>query len=179
MRKADSLPFYEPLGARPVAIAHRGGNAANVIDPRTGKTIADKQNTLAAFESAAKLGFPYIETDVATTVDGELVTFHGSGTPRQKYWTTPEIPKPRVIDGMTFAQTREILIGGEQIPILAEALASFPEMRFFVDPKTSRSVEALARVLAETNAYDRVCVGAFSEKRNREFAEKMAALEKT
>jgi glycerophosphoryl diester phosphodiesterase len=176
MLKAEQLPCYEPLADGQVAIAHRGGNAANAVN--LGGGLLDKQNTLAAFESASRLGVPYCETDVVATRDGQLLTFHGSGTPRQRFVTTPEIPTRRQIENMTLAQTRQIRIGGEPIPTLAEVLDSLPGMRFFIDPKTDTAVELLPDVLVSTNSFDRVCVGAFKEKRNRRFAEIMTVQER-
>ena len=45
----------------PLAIAHRGGMA---LAP---------ENTLAAFARATSLGLTYLETDVHTTRDGQVV----------------------------------------------------------------------------------------------------------
>ena len=51
-----------------LAFAHRGG--AHHPD------IAGLENTLAAFDHAVKLGYQYLETDVHTTSDGVLLSFH-------------------------------------------------------------------------------------------------------
>src|SRR5215469_3434029 len=49
---------------RPVAFAHRGGAAHR------------PENSWAAFEYAASLGYAYLETDARSTADGALIAFH-------------------------------------------------------------------------------------------------------
>src|SRR5712691_11049939 len=66
-QKTSSNSFWD-TNQKPIIIAHRGGNA----------TGADKENTLAAFNSAHDLGYIYGETDVIRTADGQVVAIHGS-----------------------------------------------------------------------------------------------------
>ena len=49
---------------RPLAFAHRGGAARQ------------PENSLLAFENAARLGYAYLETDARSTADGKLIAFH-------------------------------------------------------------------------------------------------------
>jgi glycerophosphoryl diester phosphodiesterase len=65
-KAASDYPFYD-LG-QPIAVAHRGGDAAG----------PENQNTLAAFDSASRQGFVYGETDVVTTSDGVPIISHDS-----------------------------------------------------------------------------------------------------
>ena len=61
-------PFLNHNGI--LAFAHRG-------DQESGP-----ENTMIAFEGAARLGFEYIETDVQATSDGVLVIFHDDNLER-------------------------------------------------------------------------------------------------
>src|SRR5207249_10749746 len=46
-----------------------------------------------------------------------------------------------------------------------DLLGAFPEARINVDPKHDASVEPLAAVLHRCRAVERVCIGAFSDRR--------------
>lgn len=134
---------------RPLAIAHRGG------------TEAAPENSLAAFRAATELGFRYLETDVHLTADGVLVAFHDDALDRVTDATglVAELPASVV------ASAR---IGGtEPIPTLDELLERFPDTRFNIDPKSDHTVVALVAALRRHRAFDRVCLGAFSDDRLR------------
>jgi glycerophosphoryl diester phosphodiesterase len=55
--------------------------------------------------------------------------------------------------------------GTEPIPLLEDVLGTWPDLRVNIDPKADTAVEPLAEVLRRTNAVDRVCVAAFSDRR--------------
>jgi glycerophosphoryl diester phosphodiesterase len=55
--------------------------------------------------------------------------------------------------------------GGVQVPRLEQILERFPEARLVIDPKTDRGVAPLAALLDRFAAWERVCVGAFSDVR--------------
>jgi glycerophosphoryl diester phosphodiesterase len=178
MKTHEDLAFYEGAHAGPIAIPHRGGDGANEIS--ADGNIVDKQNTMAAFRSAARAlvehGLPqYAETDLTTTNDDALLALHGSGTPRQRLVTTLEIPTRSEISRMSAAQVAaSVRIGGEKIPRLEEVLEELPEMHIFVDPKTDAAAIALAGMLKVNKRYsDRICVGSFSKQRNQGFADLM------
>ncbi len=146
----------------PWLVAHRGGSA---LAP---------ENTLAAFERAAALGADAIETDVRLTADGVVVTFHDEDTARL-------LGAPGTVEDRAFAALAALDAGhgfspdggrtfplrgaGLAVPSLAETLARWPALRFNVDAKTddARLAEALARVVRDARAEDRVCVGSFSD----------------
>jgi len=131
----------------PKAFAHRGG---------AGEW---PENTLPAFQGAVDLGYRYLETDVHLTADGVLVAFHDDRLDR----VTDGVGIISELPYETVARAR--VDGREPIPLFEELLRAFPDVRINVDPKHDASVEPLAKVLLDTGAVDRVCIGAFSDQR--------------
>lgn len=138
-------PFLDHPG--PIAFAHRGGAADGL------------ENTLAQFRRAVEAGYRYLETDVHTTADGELVAFHDDTL-------------DRVTDGagriadLPWQDVRQARVAGrEPVPLFEELLETFPEARWNVDMKAEPSLKPLLALLERMNAWDRVCVGSFSEAR--------------
>lgn len=138
-------PFLDhPL---PIAFAHRGGSDAA------------PENTIEAFEHAVGLGYHFLETDIHATRDGKLVAFHDETLERLS-------GQPGRVDELTSDELRRVEIAGRyRIPFLDELLASWPQTRINIDPKSDRAAELLPDVLARTAAIDRVCVGSFSGRR--------------
>ena len=134
----------------PLAFAHRGG-AADC-----------PENTMAAFEHAVRLGYRYLETDVHATADRMVVAFHDDILDR----VTDR--SGRIAD-LHWAEVRRARIGDHQVPLLEDLLATWPDVRVNIDPKHDASVGPLVEVLRRTNAYERVCVGAFSDRRLARF----------
>lgn len=104
-------------------------------------------------------GYRYIETDVHTTRDGRLVAFHD---------TTLD----RVTDGagriadLPWSQVSHARVGGQEpVPLFEELLETFPEVRWNVDLKAEPALRPLLDLIARARAWDRVCVGSFSEAR--------------
>lgn len=148
MHQLPDLPFYDATG--PLAIAHRGGDAAG----------AEKENSMAAFQSAVAAGFHYIETDVITSSDGIAHAVHGAKNRREQQRSN--LPVRSWLESLRADHIRQhVRIGGEPIPTLEEALLSFPGVHFFIDPKTWRSVEPLAAIIRKHRLHSRVSVGAF------------------
>ena len=70
------------------------------------------------------------------------------------------------INELTWAEIEPARVGGtEPIPRFDELLAAWPDVRFNIDPKHDRAVDALARSIDAAGAIDRVIIGAFSDKR--------------
>ncbi|MFJ8092635.1 glycerophosphodiester phosphodiesterase [Streptomyces griseofuscus] len=145
MTTAIRHPYLDHPG--PLAFAHRGGAADGV------------ENTAAQFRRAVELGYRYIETDVHATADGRLVAFHD---------TTLD----RVTDGagriadLPWSEVRRARVGGrEPVPLFEELLETFPEVRWNIDIKAEPALRPLLDLLERTGAWDRVCVGSFSEAR--------------
>ena len=157
-------PFYDLAESmyqgNPIAIAHRGGDAAG----------AAKENTLVQFQSASDARIWYGETDVVATKDGQPLVLHGSRSMAQQERTGQ--PLRASIESLTYREVcDEVRIDGEPVPHLAELLSTFPDMRFYIDPKTSAAVKPMADVINQLRAHDRVSVGAFSWGRTRAVAE--------
>jgi glycerophosphoryl diester phosphodiesterase len=131
----------------PIAFAHRGG------------TGAYPENSWRAFEHAVGLGYAYLETDVHATADGALIAFHDETLDRVTDAAGP-------VAGLPWAVVAAARIGGsEPIPLLADLLGAWPDVRFNIDVKAAAAVGPLAQVLARTAAWDRVCVTSFSGRR--------------
>jgi len=140
-----AFPFLDWPG--PLAFAHRGG-ASEV-----------PENTMPAFEHAVRLGYRYVETDVHVTRDGELLAFHDRRLDRVT-------DRTGVIGQLPWSVVKEARVDGrEPIPRFEDLLGAWPDLRVNVDPKHDAAVEPLAEVLKRTGAVDRVCVGAFSDRR--------------
>jgi glycerophosphoryl diester phosphodiesterase len=138
-------PYLDHPG--PIAFAHRGGSADGL------------ENTALQFRRAAEAGYRYMETDVHVTADGALVAFHDDTL-------------DRVTDGagriadLPWSEVRQARVAGrEPVPLFAELLESFPEVRWNVDVKREGALLPLLELLESTGAWDRVCVGSFSEAR--------------
>lgn len=130
-----------------LAFAHRGGAGAW------------PENTMPAFQGAVDLGYRYVETDVHATADGVLLAFHDDQL-------------DRVTDGygiiadMNYADVRKARVNGiEPIPLLSDMLSAWPELRVNIDPKRDNAVAPLIKTLRDMDAIERVCIGAFSDKR--------------
>ncbi len=114
---------------------------------------------MPAFENAVSLGYSYVETDVHITRDGVLVAFHDESLDR----VTDS--KGRIRD-LSWAQVSSARVAGvEPIPRLEDILGTWPGLRVNIDPKHDSAVEALAEALRRTNSVERVCLGAFSDRR--------------
>ncbi len=138
-------PYLDHPG--PIAFAHRGGAADGL------------ENTAAQFRRAAEAGYRYMETDVHATADGKLVAFH-------------DATLDRVTDGsgriadLHWKDVRHARVAGvEPIALFEELLESFPEVRWNVDVKAEAALHPLLNLIARTRAWNRVCVGSFSEPR--------------
>src|SRR3984957_10746032 len=134
---------------RPIAFAHRGG-AGHA-----------PENSWAAFEYAARLGYAYLETDARATADGKLVAFHDRTLDRVTDATGP-------INALSYREVAALRVSGtEPIPLLEDLLGAWPDVRFNIDLKDAAGIWMLPDVLRRTGAWDRVCVTSFSGNRLR------------
>ncbi|MBZ9640296.1 glycerophosphodiester phosphodiesterase [Streptomyces sp. PSKA30] len=138
-------PFLDHPG--PIAFAHRGGAAEGL------------ENTVLQFRRAVEAGYRYIETDVHATRDGRIVAFH-------------DATLDRVTDGagriadLPWDDVRHARVAGrEPVPLFEELLETFPDVRWNVDLKAESSLHPFLELIERTDAWDRICVGSFSEAR--------------
>jgi glycerophosphoryl diester phosphodiesterase len=131
----------------PIPFAHRGG---------AGEW---PENTMPAFESAVRLGYRYVETDVHVTADGVLLAFHDDVLDRVT-------DRSGIIAELPWSEVQKAKVNGrEPIPRLEDLLGGFPDLRVNIDPKHDAAVAPLIEVIEKTSALDRVCVGSFSDCR--------------
>ena len=140
-------PYLDHPG--PIALAHRGG------------TEAATENSMEAFSHAIEtLGYRYLETDAHATKDGVLVAFHDDRLDR----VTDRMGQ---ISELTWAEIKGVrMAGGEQIPLLEDLMTAWPHVRLNIDPKTDAAASLLPDVIDRVGfELDRLCLGAFSDKR--------------
>lgn len=114
---------------------------------------------MPAFEGAVALGYRYVETDVHVTADGVVMAFHDDHLDRVT-------DRTGAIADLPWSEVREARVDGrEPIPRLEDLLGAWPDLRINIDPKHDEVVEPLATVLTRTGSIDRVCIGAFSDRR--------------
>jgi glycerophosphoryl diester phosphodiesterase len=141
----------------PLVIAHRGaaGDAP--------------ENTIEAFQEAVDLGCRYLETDAHVTRDGVVVAFHDARLDRVT-------DRSGAIRDLTIAEVEQADAGfrfgsgafrgrGVRVPRLETILTRWPDARVNIDPKDDHTVEPLVALLDRLDAWERVCVGAFSDAR--------------
>ncbi len=149
-------------GSTTLAFAHRGGGGDA------------PENTLPAFEAAVALGYRYLETDVHLTKDGVLLAFHDNVLDR----ITDHVG--RIID-LTVAEVRQADAGfsftpdggttypfrgtGVVIPTLEELLTRWDDVFLNIDAKSDETVAPLVELLRRLNAFGRICIGSFSDRR--------------
>ncbi|MDX2603571.1 glycerophosphodiester phosphodiesterase [Streptomyces caniscabiei] len=138
-------PYLDHPG--PIAFAHRGGAADGL------------ENTMAQFRRAVESGYRYIETDVHASRDGRLVAFHDATLDRMTDGAG------RIADLMWKEISHARVAGVEPVPLFEELLEEFPDVRWNVDVKAEPALHPLLNLIARTDAWDRVCVGSFSESR--------------
>ncbi len=145
-----------------IAFAHRGGGGEA------------PENTLPAFEAAVAMGYRYLETDVHVTGDGVLLAFHDSSLDR----LTDHAGR---ISRLSLAEVREADAGytfsldggltfpfrgtGVVIPTLEELLTRWDDVSLNIDAKADDTVAPLVAIISRLNAFDRVCIGSFSDHR--------------
>ena len=138
-------PFFEDYSF--FGFVHRGGDEV------------ETENTIEAFKYSSDLGFVFIETDVQATKDGHIVIFHDASLKRMAGVN-------KSINELTLKEINEInLLGGGKIPLLSEALETFPDLRFNIDIKTEDALEETIQIIKKMNFLDKTCLASFSSSR--------------
>ncbi|HEY2507362.1 MAG TPA: glycerophosphodiester phosphodiesterase [Streptosporangiaceae bacterium] len=132
---------------RPLAFAHRGGAGQF------------PENSWRAFEHAVGLGYVYLETDVHATADGTVVAFHDKTLDRVTD------ARGRIAELSTADVLAARIDGTDPIPLLAELITAWPDVRFNIDVKDEPAIGPLVDVLKATDCWDRVCLTSFSGRR--------------
>jgi glycerophosphoryl diester phosphodiesterase len=140
-------------------IAHRGASAYA------------PENTLAAFELAARQGADMIELDVQRSADGVLVIFHDDTTER---WDG----RKRLASACTLAELLALDIGGAKVATLAETCAFAREhsMRMNVELKDAGFGAEVAQMLRAERVEELVLISSFVEAALMEIAAANPAL---
>jgi|HubBroStandDraft_6_1064221.scaffolds.fasta_scaffold02589_4 glycerophosphoryl diester phosphodiesterase len=149
-------------GSTTIAFAHRGGGGEA------------PENTLPAFEAAVAMGYRYLETDVHLTRDGVLLAFHDSSLERLT-------DRAGSIGDLSLAEVREADAGhafspdgglsypfrgkGVVVPTLEELLTRWNDVFINIDAKADNTVAPLVDLVTRLDAFSRVCIGSFSDRR--------------
>ncbi|GAA1845336.1 glycerophosphodiester phosphodiesterase family protein [Microbacterium koreense] len=147
---ADRHPFFS--AAAPRVLAHRG----LVSEPDASDGIAE--NTVAAVAAAQAIGIDIVESDCHLTSDGHVVLFHDDDLVRVA-------DDPRRVDAVSLAELESLMADKGGLLTLAQALETFPTLRFNLDVKSEQVADPLGRLIAP--AADRVLVASFSDARRR------------
>ena len=108
-----------------IPFAHRGGSYDFC------------ENTLDAFNNSINLGYRHIETDVRHTKDNKLIIFHDPDLKRILGLDTK-------IENLNYEELKNIKIfETHTIPLLDDALSSWPEINFNIEPKSLESAHLL------------------------------------
>lgn len=119
------------------------------------------ENTHSAFRAALEAGADWLETDVNTTADGQVVVFHDATLNRL-------CGVPGLVSATTWDELQNLpLVGGGKIPRLIDVLTDFPNTRFNIDLKDDGAADRITEVLKEAGAIDRVRLASFSESRHQ------------
>ncbi len=131
---------------------------------------------MAAFQGAVDLGYRYIETDLHVSRDHKVVIFHddnlnrlteGRGRFQDHDWKSL-----RTLDtGHNFDPAADHPWRGRglRMPLLEEALHTFPEVHFNLDLKQPGIESVVAAEIQRLGVAERVLVGAFFDVRVRRF----------
>ena len=129
---------------------------------------------MVAFQGAVDLGYRYLETDLHVSRDGKVVIFHDDTLERLtdgvgRFWDH-DWESLRTLDAAhTFDPEHGFSRRGTGIgmPLLAEAVSTFPNVQFNLDLKQPGIEAAVADEVRRLGIEDRVLIGSFYDLRVR------------
>ena len=132
-----------------IGLSHRG-NAKRFIE-----------NSFEAFNSVIQMGYKYIETDLRMTLDREVIAFHD-----------PDLKRLFNLDlqvkDLTFNEIANLFKEKNcTLLTLEDSLKKFPDTHFNIDLKVEEVIQDSIKVVADLNAFDRVCFASFYSSRTR------------
>ena len=117
-----------------MAYASRSGGGPVEIIGHRGSPRRQRENTLPSFRQAFADGAVAVELDVHGTTDGVVVVHHDHATNSRVGDSGPVL----VLARSTLVELQSVLVGGERIPTLNEALAVAPlDATVYVEVKAS------------------------------------------
>lgn len=133
-----------------IGLSHRG-NSKKFIE-----------NSFEAFNSVIQMGYKYIETDLRMTLDREVIAFHD-----------PDLKRLFNLDlqvkDLTFNEIANLFKEKNcTLLSLEDSLNKFPEINFNIDLKVEEVIQDSIKVVADLNAFDRVCFASFHSSHTRE-----------
>jgi glycerophosphoryl diester phosphodiesterase len=144
-------PYYHGAAA-PRALAHRGRVT------RAGEDSSVFDNSALALAAADAAGVQYIETDCRATADGDAVLFHDETLQRL-------LGDPRPVAEVSTKELTRLFAAHGGLLTLAEALDSFPLLRFNIDVKAPDAAMDVGRAVAAHGA--RTLLTSFHDRNRR------------
>ena len=132
-----------------IGLSHRG-NSKKFIE-----------NSFEAFNSVFHMGYKYIETDLRITLDKKIIAFHD-----------PDLKRLFNLDlqvkDLTFNEISNLYKEKNcSLLTLEDALKKFPDIHFNIDLKVEEVIQDSIKVVADLNAFDRVCFASFHSSHTR------------
>ncbi|WP_245645153.1 glycerophosphodiester phosphodiesterase family protein [Pseudonocardia acaciae] len=144
------IPHPYRAGPYPRALVHRGWQLGE---------LAGMENSMASFRRALAEGFRYLEIDVHATSDGVVVVAHDATLDRTTDAVGPIAEQP-------WERVRRARVGGrEPVTSLRAVIEELPNALLNIDVKAGPAVRPTLELLAETDAWRRVCLASFSAVR--------------
>jgi len=126
-----------------IGLSHRG-NSKKFIE-----------NSFEAFNSVVSMGYKYIETDLRMTLDGEVIAFHDSNLKRL-------FNLDLEVRDLTYNEISKLFKNQKcNLLTLEDTLKDFPEIYFNIDLKTKEVIKDSIDIVADLNAFERVCFASF------------------
>lgn len=132
-----------------IGLSHRG-NSKKFIE-----------NSFEAFNSVFQMGYKFIETDLRMTLDKEVIAFHD-----------PDLRRLFNIDlrvkDLTFNEIAKLFKEKKcRLLTLENTLKEFPHINLNIDLKVKEVIQQSIEVVADLNAFDRVCFASFHSSHTR------------